>query len=86
MPTQVTDRADRAIARLGAMHGNVAVFSHGHFSCELAARWIGLPIIEARHFSLNPAALRRRPGMNESPEVFWRDNSEGEIPARRSAA
>ena len=57
MPAQVSLRADRVIARLSAMHGNVAVFSHGQFSCVLAARWIGLPIIEARHFSLGPASL-----------------------------
>ena len=56
-PAQVAGRADRVIARLSGMHGNVAVFSHGQFSCVLAARWIGLPIIEARHFSLDPASL-----------------------------
>jgi len=56
-PAQVTDRADRVISRLDAMQGNVAVFSHGQFSCVLAARWIGLMIIEARHFLLGPASL-----------------------------
>jgi len=56
-PAQVVGRADRVIARLSGLHGNVAVFSHGQFSCVLAARWIGLPIIEARHFSLGPASL-----------------------------
>jgi broad specificity phosphatase PhoE len=56
-PAQVASRADRIIARLSGMHGNVAVFSHGQFGCVLAARWIGLPIIEARHFSLDPASL-----------------------------
>jgi len=57
LPERVADRADRIITRLGAMHGNIAVFSHGQFSCVFAARWIGLPIIEARHFSLGPASL-----------------------------
>jgi len=57
MPEQVANRADRIIARLSAMQGNVAVFSHGQFGCVLAARWIGLPTIEARHFSLRPASL-----------------------------
>jgi probable phosphoglycerate mutase len=57
MPAQISARADRFIARSGAMHGNVAVFSHGQFGCVLAARWIGLPIIEARHFSFGPAAV-----------------------------
>jgi broad specificity phosphatase PhoE len=57
MPEQVANRADRIIARLSAMQGNVAIFSHGQFGCVLATRWIGLPIIEARHFSLRPASL-----------------------------
>jgi probable phosphoglycerate mutase len=69
MPAQVTLRADRVIARLGAMHGNVAVFSHGQFSCVLAARWIGLPIIEARHFSLGPASLSVLGYNPDHPEV-----------------
>jgi probable phosphoglycerate mutase len=56
-PAQIADRADRVIARFSGMHGNVAAFSHGQFSCVLATRWIGLPIIEARHFSLDPASL-----------------------------
>jgi probable phosphoglycerate mutase len=57
MPAQVSGRADRFIARVVAMHGDIALFSHGQFGCALAARWIGLPIIEARHFSLGPASL-----------------------------
>ena len=57
MPTQVSDRADRLIARLRALDGNVALFSHGQFGCVLAARWIGLPLVEAQHFALGPASL-----------------------------
>ena len=36
------DRADRLIGRLEAFDGNVALFSHGHFSRVLAARWTRL--------------------------------------------
>ncbi|HUX24295.1 MAG TPA: histidine phosphatase family protein [Burkholderiales bacterium] len=57
MPAQVADRADRLIARLRALEGNVALFSHGQFGCVLAARWIGLPPGEAQHFVLGPASL-----------------------------
>jgi broad specificity phosphatase PhoE len=39
------------------MHGNVAVFSHGHFGTVLGARWAGLAVIEAQHFSLGTASL-----------------------------
>ena len=57
MPEQVSDRADRLIAHLRALDGNVALFSHGQFGCVLAARWIGLPLVEAQHFALGPASL-----------------------------
>jgi len=56
-PAQVSARADRLIAHLRALDGNVALFSHGQFGCVLAARWIGLPLVEAQHFALGPASL-----------------------------
>jgi broad specificity phosphatase PhoE len=57
MPAQVSDRADRIIARLRPLEGNIALFSHGHFGCVLAVRWIGLPVIEGQHFPLGTASL-----------------------------
>ena len=57
MPQQVSDRADRLIARLRTFKGNVALFSHGQYGCVLGARWIGLPLIEAKHFQLGPASV-----------------------------
>lgn len=57
LPAAVSDRADRLITRLCTMEGNVALFSHGEFGCVLAARWIGLPVIEGQHFSIDPASL-----------------------------
>jgi broad specificity phosphatase PhoE len=56
-PAQISDRADRLIARLRALDGNVALFSHGHFGCALAVRWIGLPLIEGQHFLLRTTSL-----------------------------
>jgi probable phosphoglycerate mutase len=56
-PAQITARADRLIARLKTLSGNVALFSHGHFGRVLAARWIGLPLEQARHFALSTASL-----------------------------
>jgi probable phosphoglycerate mutase len=56
-PVQVGDRADRVIARLRALEGNVALFSHGHFGRVLAARWAGLAVSAARHFLFGTAAL-----------------------------
>jgi probable phosphoglycerate mutase len=56
-PADVSARADRVIARLRAVEGRVAVFSHGHFGRVLGARWIGLPVEQARHFLLTTASL-----------------------------
>jgi len=57
MPAQVSARADRLIARLCAMEGNVALFSHGEFGPALAARWIGLRVAEGQHLLLSTASL-----------------------------
>ena len=56
-PAQVSSRADRLIGRLDAQNGNIGLVSHGHFGCVLAARWIGLPVAQALHFSLDTASL-----------------------------
>jgi probable phosphoglycerate mutase len=56
-PAQVGGRADRLIARLRAQGGNIGLFSHGQFGCVLAARWIGLPVPQACHFTLGTASL-----------------------------
>jgi len=57
MPGEVAARADRLIAKLGALTGNIALFSHGQFGCSLAVRWIGLAIAEGRHLTLDTASL-----------------------------
>ena len=56
-PGQVSDRADRLIANLRKLDGKIALFSHGQFGCVLAARWIGLPVMEGPHFVLGTASL-----------------------------
>lgn len=56
-PRQVSGRADRLIAHLRTLDGKIALFSHGQFGCVLAARWIGLPVIEGPHFVLGTASL-----------------------------
>ncbi|MDQ2804908.1 MAG: histidine phosphatase family protein [Pseudomonadota bacterium] len=53
----VSRRADRVIARLRTLSGNVALFSHGQFGCSLAVRWIGLPVIQGQHLQLGTASL-----------------------------
>jgi broad specificity phosphatase PhoE len=57
MPAEVSDRANRLIAHLNTMSGNVALFSHGHFGLSLATRWIGLPIEQGQHLQLDTGSL-----------------------------
>lgn len=55
--SEVSARADRVFQRLRGIEGNIAIFSHGHFCCALAVRWIDLSIQNGQHFVLNPASL-----------------------------
>lgn len=56
-PVDIAARADRVIARLSRQGGRIALFSHGQFACSLAARWIGLDIIDAEHLALDTASI-----------------------------
>ena len=56
-PADVSARADRLIARLCELQGTVALFTHGQFGAALAARWIGLMLVEGQHFALNTASV-----------------------------
>jgi broad specificity phosphatase PhoE len=71
-PAQVSERADRLIAGVRAVVGNIALFSHGQFGAVLAARWIGLDIVQATHFTLDPASvsiLGPKPGHPDVPAI-----------------
>ncbi len=54
---EVGARADRVIARIAAVDGDVAVFSHGHMLRILGARWLELPPVDARFLALSTATL-----------------------------
>jgi len=56
-PAHVSARADRVIARVRAVEGDVALFAHGHVLRVLAARWLGLPAGGGQHFLLDTATL-----------------------------
>jgi probable phosphoglycerate mutase len=56
-PEQVGARADRAIARVRGVEGDVALFAHGHVLRVLVARWIGLPAGAGQHFLLDTGTL-----------------------------
>jgi probable phosphoglycerate mutase len=73
---QVGARADRVLARARSVEGDVLLFSHGHFSRVLAARWLGLPAGYGRCFTLSTAAisvLGYEHGRDEPTILRWND-------------
>jgi probable phosphoglycerate mutase len=56
-PADVARRADRVIARVRGVPGDVLLFSSGHFLRLLAARWLGLEPLAAQYLLLSTASL-----------------------------
>ena len=56
-PAEISDRADRVIDKLDKIGNSIALFSHGQFACSLAARWVGLDVVEAEHLALHTASI-----------------------------
>jgi probable phosphoglycerate mutase len=53
----VGKRADRVIARIRALQGNVALFAHRDIQRVLIARWIELPATDGRRLFLETASV-----------------------------
>jgi probable phosphoglycerate mutase len=56
-PHDVAVRADRFIARVRGIEGDVLAFSSGHIIRMIAARWLGLPPGAGRLFYCRPASV-----------------------------
>ena len=54
---QMATRADRVIARIRALEGDVLVFAHRDILRTLIARWIALPALEARRLYLETTSV-----------------------------
>jgi probable phosphoglycerate mutase len=68
-------RADRVIARVRDVEGDVALFGHSHALRVLAARWLRLAPITASGFILETAAIGVLGWDREFPAVVrWNDH------------
>ena len=56
-PGDVAARADRFLAWVQGIAGNVLAFSSGHIIRMIAARWLGLPPATGRVFFCKPASV-----------------------------
>ncbi|MCI5052283.1 MAG: histidine phosphatase family protein [Simkaniaceae bacterium] len=71
---EVGARADRLIQHIRSLDGDVAIFSHGHFSRVFSMRWIELPVSEGKKFPLSTASLCILGFRRNSPVIdLWND-------------
>ena len=80
-PEQVAARADRVIAAVRSLGGDVLLFSSGHFLRMLGARWLGLEPGWGRCFYLGTGSLSQLSYEHESLEEpilrLWNDSHHG---------
>jgi broad specificity phosphatase PhoE len=50
-------RADRVLARIRAVEGDVALFAHGHILRVVTARWLEQPAVTAARYYMSTATL-----------------------------
>jgi probable phosphoglycerate mutase len=75
-PGDVRERVDRLIREIRSIDGDVALFSHGHLSRALAARWIELPVAAGKSFLFTTAAIGVLGWDRGTPVIErWNDDS-----------
>lgn len=73
---QISARADRVIAKIRQLAGDVLVFSSGHFSRVLASRWLGQDAAFGRFLLLSTTTLSvlgYDHGLDEPVIKLWND-------------
>ena len=74
--SQVSNRAHRLLARIAEVPGNVALFSHGHFSRLIIAAWLQLPASRGRSFAIRAGSVTVL-GFEHGNPVIW---AAGDVP------
>ena len=71
---QVARRADRVVAQVRAVPGDVLVFAHAHILRVVAARWLVLPAGDGSRWVLDPASVSVLGWERETPVIErWND-------------
>lgn len=74
----VSSRASRVISKVRSIQGDVALFSSGHFSRALGAKWIEMTITEGRHLLLSTASCSILSYERETPVIeLWNQTPQG---------
>lgn len=77
-PAQVGARADRVVARVRQVAGDVLLFSHGHFLRVLATRWLALAPSNGRYLYLGTAGLGVLGNERDNPVIAaWNFSADG---------
>lgn len=67
---QVHQRAVKLLAKCEDLKGNIALFSHGHFSRSIIATWLGLPAVRGGSFAIRAGSVTVL-GWEHSNKVIW---------------
>jgi probable phosphoglycerate mutase len=71
---EVAIRADRVVAAVRAVPGDVLVFAHAHILRVVAARWLALPADDGSRWVLGPASVSILGWERETPVIErWND-------------
>ncbi len=74
--SEIAKRADLLIENLKSLGGDIAIFSSGHISRAIAARWLGLPVFFGTYLFLSTASKSIIGFEHEVPVILlWNDTS-----------